>query len=98
MKRFYKDVSAEPRDDGTFAILLDGRPVRTPARAPLALPNGPLADAVVREWADQGEDIDPSSMPLTGFANAAIDQVTPDPAGFAATIAVYGESDLLCYR
>jgi chaperone required for assembly of F1-ATPase len=37
-------------------------------------------------------------MPLTGLANAAIDRVAPDPAGFAAGLAQYGESDLLCYR
>ncbi|MGE4431121.1 MAG: ATP12 family chaperone protein [Sphingobium sp.] len=98
MKRFYKEASVAPRDGGTFGILLDGRPVRTPARAFLALPNAALADAIAQEWADQGEDIDPAAMPMTGFANAAIDQVVPDPAGFAATISVYGESDLLCYR
>ncbi|MFX8032030.1 ATP12 family protein, partial [Acinetobacter baumannii] len=29
---------------------------------------------------------------------AAIDRVAPDPAAFAAGLAAYGESDLLCYR
>lgn len=98
MKRFYKEAGVERREDGTFGILLDGRPMRTPARAFLAVPNAALAEAIAREWADQGEDIDPSAMPMTGFANAALDQVAPDPASFAATISVYGESDLLCYR
>jgi chaperone required for assembly of F1-ATPase len=37
-------------------------------------------------------------MPLTGLANAAIDRVSPDPDAFAAGLAQYGESDLLCYR
>ncbi len=37
-------------------------------------------------------------MPLTGLANAAIDRVAPDPAGFAAGLSSYGESELLCYR
>ena len=93
MKRFYKQVSVE---DG--AILLDGRPVRTPARAPLVLSSPALADAVADEWRAQGEDIDPRSMPLTGLANAAIDRVAPDPAAFARPLAAYAESDLLCYR
>lgn len=93
MKRFYKQVSIE---DG--AILLDGRPVRTPARAPLLLPFLALADAVAEEWRAQSEEIDPRSMPLTGLANAAIDRVAPDPAAFARPLAAYAESDLLCYR
>jgi chaperone required for assembly of F1-ATPase len=37
-------------------------------------------------------------MPLTGLANAAIDRVAPDRAGFAATLAKYAEADLACYR
>lgn len=97
MKRFYKEAGVVPQDGG-HGIVLDGRPVRTPARAPLVLPNEALARAIAWEWAEQGEEIDPLSMPLTGLANAAIDQIAPDPARFAATIAAYGESDLICYR
>ncbi|UAK26001.1 ATP12 family chaperone protein [Sphingomonas nostoxanthinifaciens] len=93
MRRFYTDVAT---NDG--AILLDGRPVRTPARAPLVLPTTMLAEAVAAEWRAQGETIDPRAMPLTGLANAAIDRVAPDPAAFARPLAAYGETDLLCYR
>jgi chaperone required for assembly of F1-ATPase len=94
MKRFYKTVDAAV--DGT--ILLDGKPVRTPARALLALPNAALAASVAAEWAAQEESIDPRRMPLTGFANAAIDRIAPEPAAFAAGLARYAETDLLCYR
>jgi chaperone required for assembly of F1-ATPase len=97
MKRFYEQAVAD-REDGGWAVRLDGRPVRTPSRAPLALPTQALGEAVAAEWAAQGEEIDPRTMPFTGFANAAIDQVAPDMAGFAAGVAAYGESDLLCYR
>jgi chaperone required for assembly of F1-ATPase len=93
VKRFYQDVAVA---DG--AILLDGRSVKTPARASLALPSLALAEAVAAEWRAQGEEIDPRSMPLTGLSNAAIDRVTPDPAVFARPLAAYAESDLLCYR
>ena len=97
MKRFYKQAEAVAADGG-WSIQLDGRPVRTPARAPLVLPTAALGSAVAQEWEAQGEEIDPASMPLTGIANAAIDHVMPDPATFAAPIAAYGESDLTCYR
>lgn len=98
MKRFYKEAAVVPGAEGGHAIALDGRPVRTPARAPLALPQAALAQAIADEWAAQGEEIDPAAMPFTGLANAAIDQIAPDPEAFARTISVYGESDLLCYR
>lgn len=97
MKRFYKEAAIAETPEG-LGITLDGRPVRTPGRAPLTLPTRALADAIVTEWAGQGEQIDPRSMVLTGLANAAIDRVAPDPASFAAGLAAYGESDLLCYR
>ena len=93
MKRFWTDVTV-----AEGAVLLDGRPVRTPARAALILPNAGLAEAVADEWRAVEGDIDPRAMPLTGLSNAAIDRVAPDTAVFAAALAQYAETDLLCYR
>jgi chaperone required for assembly of F1-ATPase len=97
MKRFYKDVAVVSGDAG-YEIKLDDRPVRTPARAALALPTERLAQAVADEWHAQGDTVDPRSMPFTGLANGAIDQIALNRESFAAGIARYGESDLLCYR
>lgn len=97
MKRFYTSVTVDSVDSG-FALLLDGRPVKTPGRAALVLPSAAMAQAVADEWAGQGEDIVIASMPMTGFANAAIDRIAPDPARFVSDIAAYGETDTLCYR
>ena len=97
MKRFYEQAGVEPAGAG-FAVSLDGRPVRTPARNPVEVPTVALAEAMAGEWDAQGEKVDHRSMPLTGLANAAIDRVAPDPAAFAANLARYGENDLLCYR
>jgi chaperone required for assembly of F1-ATPase len=94
MKRFYKQV----RVTVERGIELDARPVRTPAKALLTLPTQALAEAVAEEWRAQGEEINPFAMPLTGLANAAIDRVSADPDAFAAGLALYGESELLCYR
>lgn len=94
MKRFWTDVLV----DADGVIQLDGRPVRTPGRAPLALPTPALAAQVAAEWRDVGETLDPRAMPLTGLANAAIDRVAPDPQAFAAGLIAYAESDLLYYR
>lgn len=97
MKRFWKDVAVTD-EAGGHGIALDGRPMRTPGRAALAVPSPALAEAIVDEWRAVGDEIDPRAMPLTGLANAAIDRIAPDPAAFAVGLAQYGESDLLCYR
>lgn len=97
MKRFYEAARVKPSPEG-FSIGLDERPVRTPGRALLAVPSKALAAAIADEWNAQSEKIDPRSMPLTGLANAAIDRIAPDKETFARGLAVYGESDLLCYR
>ncbi len=94
MKRFWTDVAI----DADRVVTLDGKPVRTPGKRVLVLPTDALAEAVADEWRAVGETIDPRTMPLTGLANAAIDPIAADQAGFAAGLARYAESDLLCYR
>ena len=97
MKRFWKDAAAVA-EDGGWGVALDGRPLRTPGREPLAVPSEALAQAIAEEWNSVSETVDPRQMRLTGLANAAIDRVAPDPESFAADLARYGESDLTCYR
>ena len=97
MRRFWKEVSLEPTTFG-HAVRLDARPVKTPTGTMLALPTRKMADAVVAEWQAVEKTVNPVAMPITGFANAAIDRIAPDRAGFAAAIAAYGETDLFCYR
>jgi chaperone required for assembly of F1-ATPase len=96
VKRFY--TAAAVTGAGPFGVALDGRPVRTPARAALAVPTPGLAEAIAAEWNGQGAEILPRTMPLTGLANAAIDRVAPDPQGFADGLSVFAENELLAYR
>ena len=98
LKRFWKAAAAVADEGGQWRIELDGRPVRTPARALLLLPGEQLALEVAAEWHAAGETVDPRAMPLTGLANAAGDHVVPKPAAFADSLARYAASDLLCYR
>jgi chaperone required for assembly of F1-ATPase len=97
VKRFWKEVSVGP-EDGGWAIRLDGRPVRTPARALLLIPSENLAQAIAEEWRSIDGEIDPRAMPLTGLANAAIDRIAPARQAFAGGLARYAEADLACYR
>jgi len=97
MKRFWKSA-AVVRVDGGYSVELDGRPVKTPARAELAVPTSALAEAIAAEWNESADEVDPRAMPLTGLTNAAIDRVAAGKDAFAADLARYGESDLTCYR
>ncbi len=97
MRRFWQKVSVVAVEDA-FTILLDDRPVKTPLKLDLILPNAELANAVADEWTNVGEKIDPAAMPMTGFANAAIDRVGLERATFVDAIAGYGETDCFCYR
>ncbi len=97
--RFYQRAEAgHAADEGGFPILLDGKPVRTPARATLGAPTRALAHAIATEWQAQRDTIDPARMPLTRLANAIIDGVANAPGPAAAEIEKYLGSDLLFYR
>jgi len=97
-KRFYKNAEAGEGGDDGFPVRLDGKPVRTPARRPLAAPTRALAAKIAEEWQAQGDMVDPMTMPLTRLANAIIDGVGERRAAIAAEVEQYLGSDLLCYR
>ena len=96
-KRFWKEAGVTEAPEG-YAVHLDGRTVKTPAKAPLTLPSAALAEAVAEEWRAQGEKIDPLTMPFTRSANSALDRVAPQHEAVAEIVAAYGEDDLICYR
>jgi len=95
--RFYGQAGVAPQGTG-FALTLDGRSARTPAKNPLVLSTRALAELIAAEWAGQGEQIDPTSMPITRIANSAIDGVASQMSAVRDEIASYAAADLLCYR
>lgn len=96
-KRFWTDADVG-REDGGFTVLLDGKPVRTPAKAPLIVPSEHMARAVAAEWQAQDDKIRPDTMPFTRSANSAIDRVRIQFDDVVEIVADHGDSDLLCYR
>jgi len=97
LKRFYKDAGVAETEDG-FAILLDGKQVKTPSRRALAAPDRSIAEAIAAEWQAQPELINPSTMPLTRLANSVVDAVVERVDAVTDDVARYFESDLLFYR
>jgi chaperone required for assembly of F1-ATPase len=96
-KRFYRDVTVSESSEG-FAVLLDGKSVRTPGRRVLAAPSRDLANAIGHEWEARKDFINPMTMPLTRLANSIIEGVAApvddaaaargtDVAGRAADVA-----------
>lgn len=96
-KRFWTN-STVVEADGGFTVELDGRRVKTPAKAGLIVPTQAMAQAIAEEWDAQEGEVDPATMPFTRSANAAIDKVRIQHAEVADMLAAYGDSDLLCYR
>ena len=96
-RRFYQRAEVEDAD-GEFRIVLDGRPVKTPARRTLAAPTRALARALAAEWDAQRDVIDPAKMPLTRLANTIIDGVTDAPSAVADEVKRYLACDLVFYR
>jgi chaperone required for assembly of F1-ATPase len=99
MKRFYKETAVD-LGDGGHRVLLDGKPMRTPAKAVLVVPTRALAEAIAAEWDEVPDkaDIDVSHLPLTRLAATGHDRVTTQRAGVIADTAKYAGSDMLCYR
>jgi chaperone required for assembly of F1-ATPase len=96
-KRFWKAASVVPVGGG-WTVELDGRPVKTPAKARLVMPTRAMALASAAEWDAQSGEIKPATMPVTRAANSALDKIIPQQAEVVGLIAAYGASDLLCYR
>ncbi len=96
-KRFYK-LAAVAEQDGLFAVELDGRAVKTPARQNLVLPTRDAAQLIADEFAAQEKEIDPARMPVTRLANTAIDGIINDPQAVLEDVLRFASSDMLCYR
>jgi chaperone required for assembly of F1-ATPase len=97
MKRRYAIAAIRPTPEG-HAVILDGKPLKTPGRRDFVVPTAVLAAAVAAEWNAQGHALRPERMRLTRLANFAIDRVPKERAIIVEHTARYAETDLVCYR
>lgn len=97
MKRVYRQAGTSRTGDG-WGIVLDGRPMRTPARNDLSVPSEALAGAIAAEWEAQQDEIRPTTMPLTRLAATAIDRTAKLRRQVIEEVANYAGTDLVCYR
>ncbi len=97
-KRFYSHATVMTLDDGGYGVALDGRIVKTPAKALLRMPTEAAAGLIAAEFEAQETTIDPAKMPVTRLANTAVDGVGADPQPVFEDILRFSSSDLICYR
>ncbi len=95
-RRFYGAVDVAPAEDG-FELRLDGRVPKSPTGAALRLPTPDLAALVAEEWDAQVEHLIPATMPATRLAWTAIDSIPAARADYAAELASFAATDLVCY-
>lgn len=95
-KRFYKQAGIAQTETG-FAVELDGRAIKTPAKTALSLPTEALAKAIAKEWDEQGDTLDLPAMTLTRLANVALDRTPDTRADLIEELARYAGTDVTCY-
>jgi chaperone required for assembly of F1-ATPase len=95
--RFYKEVNIVQCDSG-YAVELDGQSVRTPRGQPQIVASNALVEAMAAEWRAQEKIVVPASMPLSGFANTAIDRIGNNREIILKNVLNFAGIDLLCYR
>ncbi|MFN3990563.1 MAG: ATP12 family chaperone protein [Erythrobacter sp.] len=97
IRRFYKEASVAEVSGG-WQVMLDARGMKTVGGRPQIVPSRALAEALAEEWAQQGEKIDPKTLPLRDMADYALDVVAAQPGELAAQLTAYADTDTLCYR
>lgn len=96
-RRFFKQASVGTFPEG-HAVLLDGRPTRTPGRMPVRVPHPGMADLMAAEWNAQGKQIDLETMPVVRLVNAAVEGGARALTDLRAEVLKYAGTDLLFYR
>jgi chaperone required for assembly of F1-ATPase len=99
MKRFYKDTTIDIGEGG-YRVLLDGKAMRTPAKAVLVVPTRALGEAIAAEWREVPEkaELKAAQLPLTRLAATGLDRVSTQRQRVIDDTAKYAASDLMCYR
>ncbi|EJF86079.1 ATP12 family chaperone protein [Bartonella rattimassiliensis] len=96
-KRFYGQVKIAC-EEGGFTILLDERPVKTPARRHFHVPTEAFAELVVKEFESQKQVVDPAKMPMTRLVNTVIDGIADDMQVIFEDLLRFVACDMVFYR
>ncbi|PIT70572.1 ATP12 family chaperone protein [Bartonella tribocorum] len=96
-KRFYRQVKIAC-EEGGFTILLDERPVKTPAKRRFLVPTEVFAEFIAQEFESQKHVVDPAKMPMTRLVNTVIDGIADDMQGVFEDLLRFVACDMILYR
>lgn len=96
-KRFYKQVKIAC-EEGGFTILLDERPVKTPAKRHFIVPTEAFATFVAQEFESQKHVVNPVKMPMTRLVNTVIDGIADDMQVVFEDLLRFVACDMIFYR
>ncbi|VEJ45505.1 ATP12 family chaperone protein [Bartonella vinsonii] len=96
-KRFYREVKPLCKEGG-FSILLDGCPLKTPAKRFFIVPTEAFAMLVAEEFESQKQIIDPAKMPVTRLVNTVIDGIADDMQSVFEDLLRFVACDMIFYR
>lgn len=96
-QRFYKEVKVVC-EEGGFSLLLDGCPVKTPAKRHFLVPTEMFAAYVAKEFENQKKVIDPAKMPMTRLVNTVIDGIADDMQVVFEDVLRFVACDMIFYR
>lgn len=103
MSAGFVEPSLVARADGTFGVVLDGKPLKTPAGTEIAVASRALAAAMVAEWQGRvprgkAPKIDFAKLPLTRIVGTALDRIPPKRTEILDGLIAHAETELLCFR
>lgn len=96
-KRFYREVKIAC-EEGGFTILLDERPVKTPAKRHFLVPTQVFSEFIAQEFESQKHVIDPATMPMTRLVNTVIDGIADDMQVVFEDLLRFVACDMIFYR
>ncbi|WP_455480287.1 ATP12 family chaperone protein [Bartonella sp. B12(2025)] len=96
-KRFYREVKISS-EEGGFSVLLDGCPVKTPAKRHFLVPTEVFAALVAQEFESQKEVIDPAKMPIMRLVNTVIDGIADNVQVIFEDLLRFVACDMIFYR
>jgi chaperone required for assembly of F1-ATPase len=99
----FAEPAIEAADPDGFGLALDGKQLKTPAGAPVRVPNRAFAEALVAEWRGvvprgKVQKIDFDKVPLTRIVGTAIDRLPAKRDAVIDEFLAYAETDLVCFR
>jgi chaperone required for assembly of F1-ATPase len=96
-RRAYENVTVEPAE-GSFAIRLDEKPLKTPGGRAVVVPWPGLAEAIAAEWRAQRAKPDVAGLSMTRIVATALDRIPSRRAGVLDELLAYAETELVCHR